>query len=229
MKSIGRDINEIKGLFLTHSHPDHIGAAAEIQKTSGCEVYAPADETDWIDDINRQYARRPIPNFFKLVPEPPKVSRPLNDGDIVRPENGIAIRALYTKGHSHGSMSYILNGETVFTGDAIPCTGDIPIFVNYEQSLESLDKLRNIKGIKLCCPAWDDFCDESGLDAAADKAKTMLECLKSAVIRTENEFPEITDEEKAKIICQIAGIPNLSGNPLFAKSVKACKNQNGGQ
>ncbi|MBQ9604553.1 MAG: MBL fold metallo-hydrolase [Firmicutes bacterium] len=224
MSSIGRDIAEIKGLFLTHSHPDHIGAAADIQKLSGCEVYAPADEIDWIEDINKQYRQRPIPNFFKLVSESVKISRPLNEGDTVRPENGVEILALYTKGHSHGSMSYILNGKTVFTGDAIPCTNDIPIFVNYGQSLESLDKLRHINGIKLCCPAWDDVCDKAGLNTATDNAKRVLEHLKAAVICTENEFPESTDEEKLKMISRILGIPDFGGNPLFAKSVEACKN-----
>lgn len=221
MSSIGRDIAEIKGLFLTHSHPDHIGAAADIQKLSGCEIYAPTDEIDWIEDINKQYRQRPIPNFFKLVSESVKISRPLNEGDTVRPENGVEVLALYTKGHSHGSMSYILNDKTVFTGDAIPCTNNIPIFVNYGQSLESLDKLQHINGIKLCCPAWDDVCD---LYTATDNAKNVLEHLKAAVMRTEIEFPESTDEEKLKMISRFLGIPDFVGNLLFAKSVEACKN-----
>ena len=28
LKSIGRDVSHIKGILLTHAHPDHIGAAA---------------------------------------------------------------------------------------------------------------------------------------------------------------------------------------------------------
>ena len=35
MKKLGRDISEIKALFLTHAHPDHIGAAAAIKEISG--------------------------------------------------------------------------------------------------------------------------------------------------------------------------------------------------
>ena len=67
MKKLGRDISEIKALFLTHAHPDHIGAAAAIKEISGCEVYASEREIRWIEDIDSQYKERPIPNFYSLV------------------------------------------------------------------------------------------------------------------------------------------------------------------
>ena len=64
MKKLGRDISEIKALFLTHAHPDHIGAASAIKEISGCEVYASEKERRWIEDIDTQYKERPIPNFY---------------------------------------------------------------------------------------------------------------------------------------------------------------------
>lgn len=45
MRSIGKSIQDIKGLFLTHSHPDHIGAANEIKKLSDCIVYVVWNKT----------------------------------------------------------------------------------------------------------------------------------------------------------------------------------------
>ena len=67
LKIIGRSIGEIRAVLLTHSHPDHIGAAYRICTASGCKVYASAGERNWIEDIDEQFANRPIPNFYKFV------------------------------------------------------------------------------------------------------------------------------------------------------------------
>lgn len=77
---IGRNISDIKEIFLTHSQPDHIGGAADIQKNSNCKVYAPMPEVEWIQDIDLQYRERPIPNFYKLLAKSVNVDVPLKDG-----------------------------------------------------------------------------------------------------------------------------------------------------
>jgi hydroxyacylglutathione hydrolase len=40
IRSIGRDPREISLIILTHSHPDHIGAARSVQEATGCSVMA---------------------------------------------------------------------------------------------------------------------------------------------------------------------------------------------
>ena len=40
LKTIGRNISEIKAIFLTHAHPDHIGTAAWFKENVGCRIYA---------------------------------------------------------------------------------------------------------------------------------------------------------------------------------------------
>ena len=80
LKTLGRSMTDIKGIFLTHSHPDHIGAAAEIQRKTNCKIYAPIEELSWIEDIQKQFSQRPIPNFFHLLSDSVKVSQPLKDG-----------------------------------------------------------------------------------------------------------------------------------------------------
>lgn len=40
IRSTGRDPSETALVILTHSHPDHIGAAMAIQKATGCGIAA---------------------------------------------------------------------------------------------------------------------------------------------------------------------------------------------
>lgn len=224
LKTINRKISDIKGIFLTHSHPDHMGAAAEIHRQTNCKIYAPIEEVIWIENIRQQFSERPIPNFFDLLSESVKVNRPLKDGDVIEPEEGIRINVLSTKGHSHGSVSFILNEEVVFTGDAIPVANDFPIFVDYEQTIKSLDALQCIAGIQYYCPAWDEVYDKARLDVVVENGKKMLAGLKDAVLQVENEFVENSESEKLQEIYKRADMLKFLGNPLVAKSIEACRN-----
>lgn len=66
MEGIGRKPEEIKGIFLTHAHPDHIGSAARIKELTG----GSQRERRWIEDIDLQFRERPIPNFHALARRP---------------------------------------------------------------------------------------------------------------------------------------------------------------
>ncbi len=64
---IGRSPSELRGIFLTLAHPDHIGTAAMLRERFGCPVYASAGGKPWIEDIDRQFQERPIPSFYSLA------------------------------------------------------------------------------------------------------------------------------------------------------------------
>lgn len=229
LTSINRKMTDIKGIFLTHSHPDHAGAAAEIKKRTDCKIYAPALELPWIEDIQKQFEERPIPNFFKLLSESVKVDRPLEDGNVIELEEGIRVKAILTKGHSHGSMSYILNDDIIFTGDAIPVANDLPIFVDYEETIKSLTKLQSISGIQYYCPAWDKVYEKDEFDTVIENSKEMLLRLKKAVLQVEAEFPGLSDEDKVIEVLKRVNMLMVLGNKLVAKSIEACGNIKNGK
>lgn len=223
MHSIGRKISDIKGIFLTHSHPDHIGGAAEIKSIAGAKVYAPKQELEWIENIDLQYKERPIPNFYRLLSQSVEVDMALSGGDLILLEDGLQIRAVETPGHSHGSMSFVLNDTVIFTGDAIPVEHDLPILVDYEQSIKSLDKIGELSTIQYICPAWDEVYDKKKLTEVIDNSKGMLERLRSATVRIEKEYSQASEEEKLRKILEQTGMLQYMGNPLVAKSIRACK------
>ena len=105
LKKIGRSPEEISTLILTHSHPDHIGAAKAIKSITGCIVAAHTAERAWIEDVDLQERERPVPGFQTLVGGSVKVDLVLQDGDILDLGDGNRLHVLHTPGHSPGSIS----------------------------------------------------------------------------------------------------------------------------
>ena len=109
-------------IWLTHHHMDHIGGVEGIvAKHPGIEVVAHASDVSRI----------------------PKVTRPVNDGDVV--ELGpVRARIIHNPGHTLGAISYwIEQGDgAVFTGDTLFGAGCGRVFEGTpEMMFESLNKL----------------------------------------------------------------------------------------
>ena len=66
IRSAGRDPSEIALVILTHSHPDHIGAARAIREATGCSIAAHPAERAWIDDVELQNRERPVRGLHSL-------------------------------------------------------------------------------------------------------------------------------------------------------------------
>lgn len=155
-RSLGRRPAEIAHLFLTHSHPDHMGGARTIQETTGCRVSAHAAEQPWIEDVERQARERPILNFHELVSGSVKLDETLQGGQHRPLEPGLTLEVIHTPGHSRGSVCLRLQEEgLLFSGDAVPRPGAVPIYEDVAASAASIQRLTGVQGVSQLLASWD--------------------------------------------------------------------------
>lgn len=85
---------EITKVIDTHQHADHVSAAKELAQITRAKLY------------------------FSKLEEYRIESEKIEDGNTI-PFGTKQLRALYTPGHTSGSMSYVLDDKYVFSGDAL--------------------------------------------------------------------------------------------------------------
>jgi hydroxyacylglutathione hydrolase len=221
LEKIGRRPEEISSLILTHSHPDHIGAALAVQQVSGCKVAAHAAERAWIEDVELQYEKRPVPGFHSIVAGSVHIDRVLEEDDTVCFGDGLDLRVLHTPGHSPGSISLHLDREgALFSADAIPRKGEMPIWDDPVASMKSIDKLLAIEGIQVLLSAWDD--PRKGEDAyrKMQEGKRYLQRIHETVIKVGADH-DLNLMEISKQVIKELDLPESMANPLTARTFQA--------
>lgn len=154
------------------------------------KVCASEKESRWISDIDLQYAKRPIPNQLKW------------------------------SGHSCEALSYLLQEEhCIFTGDAIPVRGDIPIWIQKEDNRKSLEKLKELERADLFYPAWDMTYTKEEAKRKIEDALILMDEIQKTVIQY-REKTESLDELVIKV-CNTMGTPGFRKNPLFKRTIES--------
>ena len=223
MEKLGRRPEELAGIFLTHSHPDHMGGAWAIKERTDCRIFASAAERPWIENIDLQYRCRPIPNFYRLAGNSVKVDVNLKNDDKLTIERDVFLEVMETKGHSMGDLSFVLHqkGEKlIFTGDAVPARDDQPIFISWQDSMEALDQIAS-QMPAVICPAWDRVCEGPEAACALQARKEELLRLRRIALDVDKAWPQLDEAARVSKIAELAGLKAWDGNPLFAKSLKA--------
>lgn len=218
--SIGRAITDIKGIFITHAHPDHIGTAAYFQEKTGCNIYASEGEKRWIEDIDLEFKERPIPNFYGLAGKSSKVNQIVKDGDRIILEENLEIQVIATPGHSVDEVSYIV-GDNAFIGDSVPIKGDIPIYIDKTKTIESMRKILKLLKVKTFYPAWDITYTRKIMEEKIFEAIELINLIDNAVkvISTDNPNADLSFVSQA--VSKKIEMPFLTQNPLFRHTVKS--------
>jgi hydroxyacylglutathione hydrolase len=84
---------QVTHLLTTHGHSDHVANHAEVERRFGARVLAAPEEGV-------------------------AGAEPLSHGNVVE-SGGLAVETLRTPGHSPGGLSFLVNGESCFTGDTL--------------------------------------------------------------------------------------------------------------
>lgn len=222
IRSTGRNPSEIEHIILTHSHPDHIGAAREIQERTGCTIAAHPAEKDWIEDTNLQERERPVPGFKTLVGGSVRVDTLLPDGSRIHPEDGGTLLVIHTPGHSAGSISLLHREEgALFSGDAIPIPGDIPIYDDPGALVRSIRTMRDIPDLCWLLSAGDVPQKGSRVYECMDAGITYIGKIDAAVKESVIAGPDPLPQELAARVLAGLGIPAAAANPLVARSFLA--------
>jgi hydroxyacylglutathione hydrolase len=222
LKNTGRRPEEISLLILTHSHPDHIGAALAIKKASGCVVAAHGAEKAWIQDVDLQAQERPVPGFYSLVGGSVKVDRILEDGDRLDLGYGLRLQVIHTPGHSKGSICLWLPKDgALFSADAIPLEGDMPIYEDVFESIKSIKKLKAIDGIRVLLAAWDDPQEDSRTYQILEESLQHFKRIHEAVVKVDSENPSLDSMDLCKLVLGALGLPQTMANPLISRSFQA--------
>ena len=113
LDSVLKELNaELKSVFLTHAHFDHIGGIKRLQEKHDCKVYLHEDDKKTLDSTN---------DFMSAVGLPPidipNVDVWLKDGDKVKVGNE-ELDVIHFPGHTPGGVGYKIN-NMLFSGDTI--------------------------------------------------------------------------------------------------------------
>ena len=112
----GISLEKVDYLLLTHSHYDHVGAAAALRER-GAQVIAGPGDAEGVELADSRTA--PYAAGFQLPPC--KVDRVVGDGDVID-ACGFRFEVIHAPGHTNGSVIYQLKhlGKIIwFAGDVL--------------------------------------------------------------------------------------------------------------
>ena len=222
IKKAGRDPREITRLVFTHSHPDHIGGSRAIKKQTGCKVAAHIDARRWIENVDRQYAERPIGNFYDLVGGSVEIDRDLKEGDQLDLGDGKTLEIFHTPGHSKGSISLLYNKDrALFAGDAVPKPGTVPIYEDVATSIQSIKKLKRIKGLKILIASWDDPQFGARVYRSMDSGLQWFQQIHEAVLAETAESDALDPKDLSARVLKRLGFPEIPLVPIVVTSIGA--------
>ncbi len=140
--------DQVAAIFLTHGHPDHMGAVSLFPHA---EIFALETEIPLAE--GKTGSQGFLPKMMGPSKLGVKVTRGLKDGEVTQIGN-VSVQAFAVPGHTVGSAAYLANG-VLFLGDSA--------------DLDKDDKLHGAKGVF----SDDEALNHASLRALAQKVRPL--------------------------------------------------------
>lgn len=222
IKSQKRDYKEIDSIILSHSHPDHIGSAADIKAVTDCKIYAHELEKEWIENIEIQNQQRPVPGFFNLVEKSVVIDEFVTHDQEIAIGKDMTIKIIKSPGHSKGSVNILfIEDKILFTADSIPLKNDIPNYDNYLDLKESLEAISTNRDYKILLTSWTPaISDPEEIKMLIDDGTEYLRKI-DRVVKECYDIDQINSSDNCKKVISKLGLPPFLANPLTDRAFKS--------
>jgi hydroxyacylglutathione hydrolase len=151
LEALGRGIEEVRWILLTHGHIDHVGGAYALWELTGRRAQVVIHEADapllrsrkaHVDqyvNVRQQYLRDPDGEAKQIAAAEAVISgemeptAALHGGATLSLGGDVTVSVHAVPGHTAGSVAYVIDGQnSVFAGDAVQIHGAANGFPGYE-------------------------------------------------------------------------------------------------